>query len=196
MWLVVGLGNPGTEYSHTRHNAGFLVVQALARQWRLPLRTRASRSRLAETRRGRSQVILALPQTYMNLSGQAVLALLTKYRVKPENLIVVYDDLDLDLGQVRVRPGGSPGSHKGMKSIVESIGTQAFPRVRVGIGPKPAGAEAADYVLEEFPPEEWEKLQPALAAASRAVEMIIDGELARAMNIFNRRKKEETAGPD
>ncbi|MBC7348679.1 MAG: aminoacyl-tRNA hydrolase [Candidatus Aminicenantes bacterium] len=190
MWLVVGLGNPGEEYSYTRHNAGFLVVQSLARQWQLPLRTRAGRSRLAETRRGRSRVILALPQTYMNMSGQAVLALLTKYRAKPENLIVVYDDLDLDLGQVRVRAGGSPGSHKGMKSIVESIGSQAFPRVRVGIGPKPADTEAAVYVLEEFSSGEWEKLQPALAAASQAVEMIIDGELTRAMNMFNRRKKQ------
>ncbi|MGB9907370.1 MAG: aminoacyl-tRNA hydrolase [Candidatus Saccharicenans sp.] len=196
MWLVVGLGNPGTEYRQTRHNAGFLVVQALARQWNLPLRTKAGLARVAETRRGRSPVILALPQTYMNLSGQAVQALMAKYRVKPQNLVVVYDDLDLDLGQVRVRPSGSPGSHKGMKSIVAAIGTQDFPRVRVGIGPKPAAAEAADYVLEEFPPEEWEKLQPALAAACRAVEMIIDGDLARAMNMFNRRKKEAEAGSD
>ncbi|MGQ9800311.1 MAG: aminoacyl-tRNA hydrolase [Candidatus Saccharicenans sp.] len=196
MWLVVGLGNPGTEYSHTRHNAGFLVVQSLARKWHLPLRTRAARSRVAETRRGRSLVVLALPQTYMNLSGQAVQALLAKYRIKPENMIVVYDDLDLDLGQVRIRPEGSPGSHKGMKSIVEAIGTQAFPRVRVGIGPKPDGTDAAEYVLEKFPPGEWTKLQPALTAACQAVEMIIDGELARAMNMFNRRKKEEPTGSD
>lgn len=190
MWLVVGLGNPGTEYSHTRHNAGFLVVQSLARQWHLPLRIRAARCRVAEARRGRSPVVLALPQTYMNLSGQAVQALLAKYRIKPENMIVIYDDLDLDLGQIRVRPEGSPGSHKGMRSIVEAVGTQAFPRVRVGIGPKPDGREAAEYVLEEFPPGEWEKLQPALAAARQVVEMIIDGELARAMTMFNRRKKE------
>lgn len=196
MWLVVGLGNPGTEYSHTRHNAGFLVVQSLARQWHLPLKTRAARSRVAETRRGRSLVVLALPQTYMNLSGQAVQALLAKYRIKPENMIVIYDDLDLDVGQVRIRPEGSPGSHKGMKSIVEAIGTQAFPRVRVGIGPKPDGTDAAEYVLEEFPPGEWTKLQPALTAACQAVEMIIGGELARAMNMFNRRKKEEHVGLD
>lgn len=190
MWLVVGLGNPGSDYSRTRHNAGFLVVQALARQWGLPLKTRAHRSRLGETRRGRTPVILALPQTYMNLSGQAVGSLLAGYRIRPENLIVVYDDLDLDLGQIRVRPNGSPGSHKGMKSIVEAIGTQDFPRVRVGIGPKPEDRDAADYVLEEFRPEEREKLQPALAQACQAVEMIIGGDLSRAMNLFNRRKKE------
>lgn len=190
MWLVVGLGNPGSEYSHTRHNAGFMVVQSLARRWRLQLKTRAYRSRLTETKRSRSTVILALPQTYMNLSGQAVGALLAGYRLKPENLIVVYDDLDLDLGQVRVRGSGSPGSHKGMQSVVQAIGTQDFPRVRVGIGPKPEGREAADYVLEDFPPEEIEKLQPALEKACRAVEMIIEGQLPQAMNLFNRKKKE------
>lgn len=192
MWLVVGLGNPGLEYSQSRHNAGFLVVQALARQWGLQLKARAHRSRLAETRRGRTTVVLALPQTYMNLSGQAVSSLLTGYRAKPENLIVVYDDLDLDLGQIRVRGSGSPGSHKGMRSIVEAVGTQDFPRVRIGIGPKPEGRDAADYVLEEFLPEEREKLNPALAQACRAVEMIIEGDLPRAMNLFNRKKKEPT----
>lgn len=192
MWLVVGLGNPGLEYSQSRHNAGFLVVQALARQWGLQLKTRAHRSRLAETRRGRTTVVLAMPQTYMNLSGQAVSSLLAGYRAKPENLIVVYDDLDLDLGQIRVRGSGSPGSHKGMRSIVEAVGTQDFPRVRVGIGPKPEGRDAADYVLEEFLPEEREKLNPALALACRAVEMIIEGDLPRAMNLFNRKKKEPT----
>lgn len=190
MWLVVGLGNPGPEYKQTRHNAGFQVVQSLARKWGLQLKTRAHRSRLAETRRRGATVVLALPQTYMNLSGQAVGSLLAGYRVKPENLIVVYDDLDLDLGQIRVRPNGSPGSHKGMQSIVEAIGTQDFPRVRVGIGPKPEDRDAADYVLEEFRPEEREKLQPALAQACQAVEMIIGGDLARAMNRFNRKKKQ------
>lgn len=190
MWLVVGLGNPGSEYSQTRHNAGFLVVQALARRWGLQFKTRAYRSRLAETRRGRRTVVLALPQTYMNLSGQAVGSLLAGYRLKPENLVVVYDDLDLDLGQIRVRASGSPGTHKGMKSIVETIGTQDFPRVRVGIGPKPESRDAADYVLEAFQPEEREILQPALIQACLAVEMIIEGDLPRAMNLFNRKKKE------
>ncbi|MDI6698405.1 MAG: aminoacyl-tRNA hydrolase [Candidatus Saccharicenans sp.] len=194
MWLVVGLGNPGAEYGPTRHNAGFLVVQSLARQWGLALKSRACRSRLAEIRRGRSTVILALPQTYMNLSGQAVRALLAGYRAKPENLVVVYDDLDLDLGQIRVRPGGSPGSHRGMKSVVEAIGSQDFPRVRVGIGPKPEGRDAAEYVLEAFLPEEREKLKPALEQACRAVEMIIAGDLPGAMNLFNRKKKEFVGG--
>jgi PTH1 family peptidyl-tRNA hydrolase len=112
------------------------------------------------------------------------------YKIKPDNLIVIYDDLDLELGEIRVRAQGSPGSHKGMESIVQSIGTQAFPRVRVGIGPKPDQQDAAEYVLLEFSQEEKEKLARALEKARQAVEMIIEGRLAQAMNDFNKRKKE------
>lgn len=188
MWLVVGLGNPGTAYARTRHNAGFMVVQSLAREWKLQLKTRAFRSKLAEIKRGRASIVLALPQTFMNLSGLAVRELLSAYKIKPANLIVIYDDLDLDLGEIRVRPKGSPGSHKGMKSIVQEIGTQDFPRVRVGIGPKPPEQEAADYVLSEFSEDEREKLGPALDKARQSVEMIIEGHLTWAMNAFNRKK--------
>ncbi len=188
MWLVVGLGNPGKEYAKTRHNAGFLVVQRLVRRWQAEIKKRAYYSKIAECQKGARKVVLALPQTFMNLSGKAVAALLAGYRAKPENMIVIYDDLDLDLGQLRVRPGGSPGSHKGMKSIVEAAGSEEFPRIRVGIGPKPEGRDAADYVLEEFPPSEWEALQPVLDMACEAIEMIIRGNINQAMNRFNRRK--------
>jgi PTH1 family peptidyl-tRNA hydrolase len=126
----------------------------------------------------------------MNLSGLAVRDLMSCYKIKPDNLIVIYDDLDLELGEIRVRAQGSPGSHKGMESIVQSIGTQAFPRVRVGIGPKPDQQDAAEYVLLEFSQEEKEKLARALEKARQAVEMIIDRRLAQAMNDFNKRKKE------
>lgn len=132
MWLVVGLGNPGSEYAGTRHNAGFMVVQRLGQRWNLKFDRRACSSRLAETRRGRTKIILALPQTFMNQSGLAVQSLLSTYKVKPENLLIIYDDLDLPLGEIRIRPQGSPGSHKGMKSIVETLGTTLFPRVRLG----------------------------------------------------------------
>ncbi len=190
MWLVVGLGNPGSEYAHTRHNAGFLVVEELARELRVQLKTRAFHSRLAEARLGGSQVVLALPQTYMNLSGVAVKELLSGYRLKPENLVVVYDDLDLNLGQIRVRARGSAGSHKGLKSIIQEIGTPEFPRVRIGIGPKPEGLEAADYVLSPFTQEELEPLGQGLNQAREAIRLIISGQLPQAMNLFNRRKKE------
>lgn len=188
MWLVVGLGNPGSEYAGTRHNAGFMVVQRLGQRWNLKFERRACSSRLTETRRGRTKIILALPQTFMNQSGLAVQSLLSTYKIKPENLLVIYDDLDLPLGEIRIRPQGSPGSHRGMKSIVEVLGTTLFPRVRLGIGPRPESVEAADYVLSQFSVEEKPKIKEAVEKACQAVEMIVAGRLAEAMNTFNRRQ--------
>ena len=188
MWLVVGLGNPGSEYAGTRHNAGFMVVQRLGQRWNLKFERRACSSRLTETRRGRTKIILALPQTFMNQSGLAVQSLLATYKIKPENLLVIYDDLDLPLGEIRIRPQGSPGSHRGMKSIVEVLGTTLFPRVRLGIGPRPESVEAADYVLSQFSVDEKPKIKEAVEKACQAVEMIVAGRLAEAMNTFNRRQ--------
>jgi PTH1 family peptidyl-tRNA hydrolase len=188
VWLVVGLGNPGSEYAGTRHNAGFMVVQRLGQRWNLKFERRACSSRLTETRRGRTKIILALPQTFMNQSGLAVQSLLSTYKIKPENLLVIYDDLDLPLGEIRIRPQGSPGSHKGMKSIVEVLGTTLFPRVRLGIGPRPESVEAADYVLSQFSVDEKPKIKEAVEKACQAVEMIVAGRLAEAMNTFNRRQ--------
>ena len=188
MWLVVGLGNPGSEYAGTRHNAGFMVVQRLGQRWNLKFERRACSSRLTETRRGRTKIILALPQTFMNQSGLAVQSLLSTYKIKPENLLVIYDDLDLPLGEIRIRPQGSPGSHKGMKSIVEVLGTTLFPRVRLGIGPRPESVEAADYVLSQFSVDEKPKIKEAVGKACQAIEMIVAGRLAEAMNTFNRRQ--------
>ncbi|HUM34095.1 MAG TPA: aminoacyl-tRNA hydrolase [Candidatus Saccharicenans sp.] len=188
MWLVVGLGNPGSEYAGTRHNAGFMVVQRLGQRWNLKFERRACSSRLTETRRGRTKIILALPQTFMNQSGLAVQSLLSTYKIKPENLLVIYDDLDLPLGEIRIRPQGSPGSHRGMKSIVEVLGTTLFPRVRLGIGPRPESVEAADYVLSQFSVDEKPKIKEAVEKACQAVEMIVAGRLAEAMNTFNRRQ--------
>jgi len=188
VWLVVGLGNPGSEYAGTRHNAGFMVVQRLGQRWNLKFERRACSSRLTETRRGRTKIILALPQTFMNQSGLAVQSLLSTYKIKPENLLVIYDDLDLPLGEIRIRPQGSPGSHRGMKSIVEVLGTTLFPRVRLGIGPRPESVEAADYVLSQFSVDEKPKIKEAVEKACQAIEMIVAGRLAEAMNTFNRRQ--------
>ena len=188
MWLVVGLGNPGSKYAGTRHNAGFMVVQRLGQRWDVEFDRRGNSSRLAEARRGRTRIFLALPQTFMNQSGQAVQSLLSTYKVKPENLLVIYDDLDLLVGEIRIRPQGSPGSHKGMKSIVEVLGTTLFPRVRLGIGPRPEAVEAADYVLSQFSVEEKPKIKEAVEKACQAVEIIVAGRLAEAMNTFNRRQ--------
>jgi PTH1 family peptidyl-tRNA hydrolase len=188
VWLVVGLGNPGFEYVYTRHNAGFMVVKSLSRSWGVQLKKKGFSSKLAEAEKIGVKIYLALPQTYMNLSGLAVKEMLVGFKIKPENLIVIYDDLDINLGEIRVRPQGSPGSHKGMKSIVQEIGTQVFPRIRVGIGPKPENQRVADFVLSDFSAAERQKFKIALDRAHQAVEMIIKGQISQAMNSFNRKR--------
>jgi PTH1 family peptidyl-tRNA hydrolase len=187
VWLVVGLGNPGDEYAGTRHNAGVMLVERLARAWGVALRGRLFKSRTATARRGGEDVLLVEPQTFMNRSGTAVRAALEGKAAGPERLIVVYDDLDIPLGEIRVRKSGRPGTHKGMISITGEIGTDAFPRVRIGIGPLAAGRDAADFVLETFRRNERADLESGLEQATEAVEMILDGAIERAMTRFNKR---------
>lgn len=182
---MVGLGNPGSEYARTRHNAGFLLVRKLAKSWNVRLDERRFRSRVAAVKREGGTVMLALPQTYMNNSGQAVAALLRAKRIPPERLVVVTDDLDLPLGRLRVRKEGSPGTHRGMRSIVQEIGSSAFPRLRLGIGPLPPDADAAEYVLSEFSPTDREVWEPCLERACQALELVLAGEIAKAMNRYN-----------
>ena len=187
MWLVVGLGNPGDEYAGTRHNAGFMLVDRLSRSWGVELRGRLFKSRTAPARRGGGDVLLVEPKTFMNRSGAAVRAAMDGREVGPERLIVVYDDLDIPLGEIRVRKSGRPGTHKGMISISGELRTDAFPRVRIGIGPLPAGRDAAEYVLEPFRRNERSDLERGLAQAEEAVEMVLDGAIERAMTRFNKR---------
>jgi PTH1 family peptidyl-tRNA hydrolase len=188
LWLVVGLGNPGEEYAGTRHNAGFMLVDRLARAWGVDLRGRLFKSRTATARRGGEDVLLVEPKTFMNRSGTAARAALEGKAVGPERLIVVYDDLDIPLGEIRVRSSGRPGTHKGMISITGEIRTEAFPRVRIGIGPLPPGRDAADYVLEPFRRAERADLERGLEQAAEAVEMVLDGGIERAMTRFNHRR--------
>jgi PTH1 family peptidyl-tRNA hydrolase len=185
LWAVVGLGNPGSEYARTRHNAGFLFIRKLAKSWKVRLDRRRFRSKIAEVKRDEGTVMLVLPQTYMNDSGRAVAALLRSKRIPPERLVVVTDDLDLPLGRLRVRKDGSPGTHRGMRSIVQEIGSSAFPRIRLGIGPLPEAADAADYVLSEFDPQEREVFEQSLDRACQALELVLAGEIAKAMNRYN-----------
>jgi PTH1 family peptidyl-tRNA hydrolase len=190
LWLVVGLGNPGDEYAGTRHNAGFMMVERLARSWGVEPRGRLFKSRSALVRRGGEEVLLALPKTFMNRSGTAVRAALAGKEIAPGRLIVVYDDLDIPLGEIRVRKTGRPGTHKGMISIVGEIRTDEFPRVRIGIGPLPAGRDAADFVLEPFRRDERPDLERGLEQAAEALEMVLDGGIERAMTRFNHRRAE------
>jgi PTH1 family peptidyl-tRNA hydrolase len=187
LWLVVGLGNPGDEYAGTRHNAGFMLVERLAGAWGIELRGRLFKSRTALARRGGEDVLLLQPKTFMNRSGAAVRAAMAGKGVLAERLVVVYDDLDIPLGEIRVRKTGRPGTHKGMISIAGEIRTDEFARIRIGIGPCPAGRDAAEYVLEPFRRDERPHLEQSLEDAAEALEMVLDGRIDRAMTRFNRR---------
>ena len=187
MWLVVGLGNPGEAYARTRHNAGFMLLERLARAWDAVFREKKARVRIAEAHFNGEAVLLAQPLTYMNLSGQAVRPLVAARRIALERLLVAYDDLDIPLGEIRVRSQGSAGTHKGMQSIVGELGTTKFPRLRIGIGPLPEGRDAAAYVLRRFRRAESESLERGLTRAAEALEMILTGGLEKAMTAFNRK---------
>ncbi|MEN6310213.1 MAG: aminoacyl-tRNA hydrolase [Acidobacteriota bacterium] len=184
---MVGLGNPGDEYADTRHNAGFMLVRRAARARGVELRGRAFKARTAVARGGAEDVLLALPQTYMNRSGVSVREILAGRDIPPDRLVVAYVDLDIPLGELRVRAKGSPGTHKGMKSIVDEIRTRDFARIRIGIGPLPDGRDAADYVLEPFRRNERPLLEESLGEAEEALDLILAGDAERAMTRFNRR---------
>jgi PTH1 family peptidyl-tRNA hydrolase len=185
VWAVVGLGNPGLRYAATRHNAGFMVVKRTARAWDVRLRKHRYLSKTAEADRGGERVVLALPQTYMNESGRAVRALLEGLGLEVLRCLVVYDDVDLPLGEIRVRRDGGPGTHRGMASVVAETGATVFPRIRVGIGPVAEGADIVDFVLSPFGEDEKPLLGEGLGRATAALEYILEGRIDRAMNEFN-----------
>ncbi len=185
MWAVVGLGNPGRRYAETRHNVGFLFVKRLAEDWGARLTKPRFLAKAGEVRRSGERVVLALPQTFMNESGQSVQALRMGLPVEPAHIVVVFDDVDIPLGSIRVRPEGGPGTHKGMASIVGALGTTGFPRIRVGIGPTPEGADIVRFVLTPFRKDEREALDGCLGRAGEALDLILEGRIDKAMNDFN-----------
>ncbi|WP_168433256.1 aminoacyl-tRNA hydrolase [Pontiella sulfatireligans] len=189
MKLVVGLGNPGKEYERTRHNVGFLVVEEIARRQGAVFKKMFwFPARQAKCRIGEHEVRLLEPMTYMNRSGQAVWGAMKKWRVEAGETVVVYDDVELELGAIRVRGKGTGGSHNGMKSVLEWLQTKAFPRVRVGIGPKPEGADMIGFVLGSFADEESLRLEKVVERAADAVESIFSIGTERTMNTFNQSK--------
>lgn len=189
MWAVVGLGNPGRRYSGTRHNAGFLFVRSMAKTWKIRLKKRRFSSKIGEVERKSEKIMLALPQNYMNNSGVAVKQILAGRNIRPEKLIVVYDDLDIPLGEIRIRKAGGAGTHKGMGSVVREIETTEFSRMRLGIGPLPPGEDAVDYVLSAFEKREIPLLVEGLKKAQEALELILTGSVEEAMNTYNQRGK-------
>lgn len=186
MKVVVGLGNPGREYQHTRHNAGFEVVDVLAERhggaFRESLRFHAA---IAEVRIGSEPVLLVKPLTFMNSSGEAVAQILRKRGLGPEALVVVVDDVDLELGRLRIREKGSPGGHNGLKSVQACLGSDAYVRVRVGVGRPRDGREMVGHVLSRYAPDEREAAEAVILRAADAVEVMLGEGLAKAMNGFN-----------
>lgn len=179
--LIVGLGNPGNGYAQTRHNAGFMAIDRLDVQsdWK-----KECNALVASARVGARNVLLAKPQTYMNLSGESVQGLMTKHRIKIQEVLVLVDDIALPLGQVRIREKGSHGGQNGLRDIIARLGAD-FPRVRIGVGPVPAGKDVADFVLGKPLPEEWEPLNKALGQIPALCETLVRDGLARAMNLYN-----------
>ena len=190
MKLIVGLGNPGREYSGTRHNIGFAVLGSLARKHGINFDKRCCHSRAGEGRIAGQEVAFAKPQTYMNLSGDAVSALIRRYKIKLADILVIHDDLDLPLGKIRLRAGGSAGGHNGLKSIIASVGSMEFARLKIGIGrPEIAGIErrdVVDHVLSDFDAADRKIAEEAVIRAVEATEMVLEDGLEAAMNKFNR----------
>ena len=184
MKLIVGLGNPGAEYERTRHNVGWQVIDAFAKKFRIAV-ARHEKSALTGTGRvAGGSVLVAKPLTYMNLSGDAVRLLVNAYAESTTELMVVYDDIDLPLGKLRIRPNGSSGTHNGMRSIIAELATENFPRLRVGIGSPET--RLRDYVLDEFTAEEQPVVDRAIGRAVDALVLFCRDDLKRAMNEFNR----------
>ena len=185
-WMIVGLGNPGTEYEKTRHNVGFRSVELVAGQ----LKTKIDKVKFkALTRMVNHQgkkILLVEPQTYMNLSGAAVSALATYYKVKPDHILVIFDDISLPVGRIRIRRDGSAGGHNGIKSIIQSLGTDQFPRVKVGVGAKPhPDYDLADWVLSKFSAQEEKALAPALENAAAAAFLLMEQGVEKAASAYN-----------
>ena len=185
-WLVVGLGNPGERYAATRHNAGAMVIEAMAQQLGAKLKSHRSGCLVAEGSIGGEKVVAARPTSYMNESGRPVRQLAAFYKTAADKVIVVHDELDIPFGQIRVKEGGGTAGHNGLKSVAAHLGTKDFPRIRFGIG-RPRGGDAVDYVLQRFSSSERKEMPDLIARSIEAVERILEAGTERAMNEFNSR---------
>lgn len=195
MYLIVGLGNPRKEYENTRHNIGFAVIDAISGQAGISVTEKKHRALIGKGLWEGEKVILAKPQTYMNLSGESVRELRDYYRVdETSRLIVISDDISLDAGRIRIRKRGSAGGHNGLKNIIAHLGHEDFIRVRIGVGEKPQGYDLADYVLGHFSPEEKKIMEEAASTAAEAVRMILRENVEAAMNQYNRGRPSDGSG--
>ena len=189
MFIIAGLGNPDEKYQGTRHNVGFDVVDRLAEKYQIAVDTKKHRALIGKGVIEGQKVLLVKPQTYMNLSGESIRSLVEYYKIDPEEeLIVIYDDISLEPGKIRIRKKGSAGGHNGIKDIIAKTGTDQFARVKVGVGEKPAGWDLADHVLGRFSPEDREKFDDAVKEAVDAVTLMVQDRTDEAMNRYNRKK--------
>lgn len=185
MYLIAGLGNPTREYEKTRHNVGFDTIDVLADRINTDVAERKFKGLYGKGMLGGEKVILLKPQTFMNLSGESVRAAADFYKIPPDHIIVIYDDISLDVGHLRIRTKGSAGGHNGIKNIIAHLGTQEFPRIKIGVGGKPPRMDLADYVLSRFPAEERKIMETAFKDAAEAAGVMIAEGPDAAMNRFN-----------
>lgn len=189
MYIIAGLGNPGSKYEKTRHNMGFRVIDLLAEKYHIDMNMKKHKAVCGTGVIEGMKVMLLKPQTFMNLSGESIREAVDFYKIDPETeLIVIYDDISLAPGNLRIRKKGSAGGHNGMKNIILHLGTQVFSRIRVGVGEKPAGWDLADHVLGRFSPEDREKFDDAVKEAVDAVTLMVQDRTDEAMNRYNRKK--------
>jgi len=188
MHIIIGLGNPTDKYQATRHNVGWDAITRISDDYKISLDSKRHKAISGKGYIEGEKVILAQPITYMNLSGESVRELLDFYKVTPEDIIVIYDDVSLDVGQLRIRVKGSAGGHNGMKSIIQHLGTNEFTRIKIGVGDKPKGWDLADYVLSKFQGEEQVTIRESLKDASDACKTILISGIEAAMNLYNKKK--------
>ena len=191
MYIIAGLGNPEDRYKGTRHNVGFDAIDYLAEKYNISVDTKKHRAYIGKGVIEGQKVLLVKPQTYMNLSGESIGSIVEYYKIDPEEeLLVIYDDISLDVGQLRIRKKGSAGGHNGIKNIIAHLGTSVFPRIKIGVGEKPKGYDLADYVLGHFSKGEREMMDEGYSQAAEAVKMIVSDDIDGAMNEYNKKKKE------
>ena len=190
MFLIVGLGNPGVEYAATRHNIGFDMITYLSDKYNIPVNSREGKALVGKGILAGEKVMLAKPQTYMNLSGESVRALMDYYKIDIEDLLVIYDDISLDVGQIRMRGKGSAGGHNGIKSIIQHTGTQEFARIKIGVGQKPEGGDLVKHVLGRFSREEDGMFRDVFALAEEGLLAWLQEDMKSAMNKVNGRRIE------
>lgn len=190
MFVIVGLGNPGKKYENTRHNAGFISIDALADKYGISISEKKHKALCGSGVIEGNKVLLVKPQTFMNLSGESVRAVMDFYKIDPEeDMLVIYDDISLVPGNIRIRKKGSAGGHNGIKSIIAHTGTQNFMRIKVGVGEKPSGWDLADYVLGHFSDEDNSKLKAVMLDVIQAAALMVQGDVDKAMNDFNAKKQ-------